>query len=172
MNPIVIPTKEQVPEGSQKYFDYFMNRLGMMPNLYAVMAYSEPGISSYLQLQKREQVLNRREHEIVNLIVSAMHRAEYCMETHAMIARLNGLDEGQISEIKEGSASFDEKLHTLARLVRSIVLNRTRVEEGVLEDFFGAGYELAHLFDVAIAIADSTIANIVANAMNVPTDRV
>jgi len=170
MTPIIIPTKEQAPKESRKYFDYFNVKLGMMPNLYAIMAYFEPGLSSYLQLQRRERVLSRQEYEIVSLVVSAMHKAEYCLETHAMIARLNGLDDDQIREIRSGTAGFDPKLNVLAKLAHSIVLNKTRGDEKILEEFFAAGYTLPHLFDVVMAIADNVISNIISNMMHVPAD--
>src|ERR1700722_4275227 len=145
MSPITVPTKEQVPTESRKYFDYFKTRLGMVPNLYAVMAYSEPGISSYMQLQNRKRILNRRETEIVSLIVSAIHGSDYCLETHSMIAKLNGLNDMEISEVKGGTAAFDGKLNALARLVHSILLNRTRAEEVAIDEFYQAGYGFPHL---------------------------
>jgi len=172
MSPITIPTKEQVPPESRKYFDYFIARLGMMPNLYAVLAYSESGISTYLQLQKRERILNRRESEIVSLVVSAMHGSGYCLETHTMIAKLNGLSEVQIMEVMEGSAGFDHKLNALAHLVHSALLNKTRVDPAALEGFFEAGYGLPHLLDVAMTIADNVISNLVSNTLHLPADKI
>ncbi len=171
MSPIIVPTKEQVPPENRKYFDYFIANLGMMPNLYAVLAYSESGISTYLQLQKRKRILNRRESEIVSLVVSAMHGSDYCLETHTMIAKLNGLSDVQIMEVKEGTAGFDYKLNALAHLVHSTLLNKTRVDQTALDKFFEAGYGLSHLLDVVITIADNIIANIVSNTLHLPADK-
>jgi AhpD family alkylhydroperoxidase len=170
MSPITIPTKEQVPPESRKYFDYFIANLGMMPNLYAVLAYSEAGISTYMQLQKRKRILNRRESEVVALVVSAMHESNYCLGTHTMIAKLNGFSDMQIMEVKEGTAGFDRKLNALAHLVHSTLLNKTRVDQIALDNFFEAGYGLPHLLDVAMTIADNVIANIVSNTLRLPAD--
>ncbi|HTI92766.1 MAG TPA: carboxymuconolactone decarboxylase family protein [Puia sp.] len=171
MSPIKIPTKEQVPPESRKYFDYFIANLGMMPNLYAVLAYSEAGISTYMQLQKRKRILNLRESEIVGLVVSAMHESNYCLETHAMIAKLNGFSDAQIREVKQGKAGFDHKLDVLAHLVHSTLLNKTRVDQATLDAFFEAGYGLPHLLDVAMTIADNVISNIVSNTLHLPADQ-
>lgn len=171
MSPIKIPTKEQVPPESRKYFDYFIANLGMMPNLYAVLAYSEVGIATYMQLQKRKRILNRRESEIVGLVVSALHDSNYCLETHTMIAKLNGFNDVQIMEVKEGTAGFDHKLNALAHLVHSTLLNKTRVDQRALDEFFEAGYGLPHLLDVAMTIADNVIANIVSNTLHLPADK-
>jgi len=171
MSPITVPTKEQVPPESRKYFDYFNTNLGVMPNLYAVLAYSESAISTYLQLQKRKRILNGRESEIVSLVVSAMHRSDYCLETHTMIAKLNDLSDLQIMEVKEGTAGFDDKLNALARLVHSTILNKTRVDQKALDEFFQAGYGLTHLLDVTMTIADNIISNIVSNTLHLPADK-
>jgi AhpD family alkylhydroperoxidase len=121
-------------------------------------------------LQKRQRLLSRQEYEVVSLVVSAMHEAGYCLETHTMIARLNGMDDDQISEIRSGTAHFDKKLDVLARLVHSIITNHSRAEEAILNEFFALGYRLPHLLDVAMAIGDNVISNIISNTMNVPAD--
>jgi hypothetical protein len=71
-----------------------------MPNLYAMLAYSEQGLVSYLQLQSRKQLLSKRESVIISLVVGAIHQSDYCMGIQAMIARLNGFDDEQIREVK------------------------------------------------------------------------
>jgi AhpD family alkylhydroperoxidase len=169
-DPTKVPTREDVPPESRGYFDYFLRRLGMMPNLYAVMAFYEPGISSYLRLQQRKKVLNRQESEAIGLVVSAAHKADYCLANHVMIARLNGLDDTQIAEIRGGAAPFDAKLDALVRLVLNIMSNNTKADAQVVQDFYAAGYEFEHLVDVVITIADNVISNIVSNILELPAD--
>jgi len=165
-----VPTKEDVPAESRGYFDYFVDRLGMMPNLYAVMAFYEPGISAYLRLQQRKRVLTRQETEVVSLVVSAIHAADYCLANHSMIARLNGLTEVQIAEIRAGNATFDPKLDALAGLVQNILSKRTQADPAVIQKFYEAGYEFRHLVDVVITIADNVISNTVSNILDLPPD--
>ena len=170
MTPTTVPTKEQAPPGSRKYFDYFANRLGKMPNLYAVMAFSEHGLETYLQLQRRKRLLNRQETEIIGLVISAGHEADYCVSNHSMIAKLNGLDDLQIREVCAGTAGFDPKLDVLARLAQNIFLTRAKPDPRLVQEFFDAGYTVAHLLDVAITIGDNVISNIISNTMHIPAD--
>jgi AhpD family alkylhydroperoxidase len=168
--PITIPTKAQVPAESRKYFDYFLVRLGMMPNLYAVMAWSEPGLTSYLQFQKRKTSLTRRETIVISLVVSATHRAGYCLGNYTMIAKLNGLDDEQITEICAGTARFDPRLDALARLVHNLLANHTKADEDLIRQFFCVGFQPAHLFDVAMTIGDNMISNTISNTLTLPAD--
>lgn len=168
--PTKVPKKEDAPPESQRYFDYFISRLGMMPNLYAVMASHEPSLSAYLQLQQRKRLLTRQETEVVSLVVSAMHEADYCLAHHAMIARLNGLTDFQMAEIRAGTAAFDEKLGALARLVYNILSKKAKPDEAIVENFYRVGYEFGHLMDVVITIAENVISNIVSNTLRLPAD--
>jgi len=165
-----VPTKEDVPPESRAYFDYFVDRLGMMPNLYAVLAFYEPGISAYLRLQQRKRLLTRQETEVISLVVSAIHEADYCLTNHTMIARLNGLDDAQIAEVRTGIATFDPKLDALVRLVHNILSNKAKADATVIHAFYQSGYEFCHLVDVVITIADNVISNIVSNILELPAD--
>jgi AhpD family alkylhydroperoxidase len=139
MNSIVqtftIPTRKDVSANNKKYFDHFNERLGMMPNLFAVMAFSEYALESYFQFYSRKHDLNRQEIEIIGLIVATIYECSYCQERHYMAARLNDLNKEDIEEIKQGNATFQPRLHALTRLTHSIVTNRGNVESQLLDDF-------------------------------------
>jgi len=165
-----IPKKEDVSVHSKKYFDYFKERLGTMPNLFAVFAYSDYALESYFHLHSRKHHLNRQEIEVISLIVATIFECAYCQERHKMAARLNDFSEEQIHEITHGSASFHPQLNALTRLVYRIAANRGNVENYLLSDFFAVGYTTAHLVDVLLSIGENTIANMVCNTMNVPPD--
>jgi len=170
MHTFSIPTKEDVSPLNKKYFDYFNDKLGMMPNLYAILAYSETGLDSYIQLQSRKQLLTVEEKEVISLVVAAMNESVYCLESHTMIARLNGFNEQQIAEIKSGKASFHAKYDALARITHSMVLNKCKPEECTLDYFFTMGYTDVHLLDVILCIGANMISNMLTRTMNVQPD--
>ena len=43
-----VPTREEVSTGNQVLFDQQKSALGMVPNLYATMAYSDTALGNYL----------------------------------------------------------------------------------------------------------------------------
>lgn len=165
-----VPTKKDASANNKKYFDYFNERLGMMPNLFAVLAYSEYALESYFHLYSRKHDLNRQEVEIIGLIVASVYDCNYCQERHYMAARLNDLNKEQIEEIKQGNAFFQPRLHALTRLVHGIVTNHGNVESYLLNDFFAVGYTKAHLIDVLISIGENTISNIICKTIGLPSD--
>lgn len=170
MHTFCIPKKEDVSPLNKKYFDYFNDKLGIMPNLYAILAYSDTGLETYVQLQSRKQLLTIEEKEVISLVVGAFNESAYCLQSHAMIARLNGFSEQQIAEIKTGTAAFDPKYDTLARLTYSMVLNRCKPEDSTLDQFFSMGYTNSHLVDVVLCIGANMISNMLTRTMDVPLD--
>jgi AhpD family alkylhydroperoxidase len=170
MNNFILPNKDEVSLGSRKYFDFFQERLGMMPNLYAMMTYAEQALESYIQLQNRKQKLTLKEREVVSLVVAAVSGSAYCLESHTMIAHLNGFTEEQIIEIKAGTAAFDHRLDALARLTHGIAVTRGKPDERLLDAFFSAGYTTGHLVDLIVSIGDNTISNLLCQVMQVPPD--
>ncbi|HEX9513046.1 MAG TPA: carboxymuconolactone decarboxylase family protein [Puia sp.] len=170
MNTFILPNRNQVSSGNKKYFDFFNDRLGMMPNIYAMMAYADQALESYIQLQNRKQKLNLQEWEVVGLVVAAVNGSAYCLESHTMIAYLNGLTEEQVTEIKGGTAGFDPRIDALARITHDIVISRGRPDEALLEAFFSAGYTIGHLVDLIVSIGNNTISNLLCQVMQVPPD--
>lgn len=51
MENFIVPKKEEVSEKNQQLFVNLNKALGFVPNLYAIMAYSEHGLARYLTFQ-------------------------------------------------------------------------------------------------------------------------
>lgn len=170
MTVINVPHIEEVSPENRKYFDFFMDRIGLVPNLYAMMSYAQQALDSYLRLQNRKQELKHREREAIGLVVAAFHGSTYCLESHTRIARLNDLTDQQVKEIADGTAVFDARLDPLVRLTYGIVLTKGKPDPVLLENFFQAGYTPAHLVDLVLCIGDNTIANLLSKVMMVPPD--
>lgn len=166
----ILPNRDEVSPVNRKYFDFFYERLGMMPNLYAMMTYADQALESYIRLQNRKQCLNLKEREVVSLVMAAVNGSAYCLETHTMIAHLNGFTEEQVAEIKGGTASFDNRLHALAQITHGIAVTRGKPDERLLDAFFSAGYTNGHLVDLIVSIGDNTISNLLCQVMQVPPD--
>jgi AhpD family alkylhydroperoxidase len=170
MTKFTVPLREDVSTGNQAIFDKLKSTLGFVPNLYATMAYSETGLGNYLQFQTGKTSLSNKEKEVVNLVASEVNGCRYCQSAHTMVGKMNGLTDGQILEIRGGSASFDSKLDALARLTKEITATKGQPGSGTLDNFFAAGYTKGSLVDVIIAIADKVVMNYLHKITDVPID--
>ena len=165
-----VPTREEVSESNQQIFDQLKKAVGFVPNLYATYAYNDTALADYLALQNRKSTLKAKEREVINLVVSEVNDCRYCQSAHTALGKMNGFTEEQILEIRGGSASFDNKIDALARLVKDAVIQRGKPSVELVDAFFEAGYTKAQLVDVILVIGDKTISNFLHGITQIPID--
>ena len=170
MKTVSVPTYEQVSPANQALFDSLKKVLGFVPNLYATFAHSDTALGTYLTLQNAKSSLSPKARELINLVVSQVNGCQYCLAAHSVVGKMVGFSEDQILEIRRGSAGFDPRLDALARLVRSIALERGHADPALLQTFFDAGWAEANLVDAMLVIGDKTVSNYLHSTTRIPVD--
>lgn len=169
MSAFNIPTRAEVSPASQSAFDMLQKALGMVPNLYAAIAYSENGLPKYLAYQGGKTSLTNKEKEAVNLVVSQVNECKYCLSAHTVLGKMNGFSDEEIIRIRKGGSS-DAKLNALALLTKDITENKGRVAAANLDAFFNAGYNKGNLVDVILQVSDKVAMNYLHNLTEVDID--
>lgn len=170
MKNFPIPTREEVTPANQVIFDNLKKMAGRVPNLFAVFAHSDHALGTYMNFQNARTSVKAKEREVINLVVSQYNRCEYCLAAHTALAKMNGFSDEQVLEIRKAEISFDPKLGALAKLVKSIVENKGHAPEGIIDDFYKAGYTHGTLMETILVIGDKIISNYVYALTNVPVD--
>jgi AhpD family alkylhydroperoxidase len=169
MQSFEVPTREDVSPANQALFDNLKNALGFVPNLYATIAYSDNGLNKYLAFQGAKTSLSNREKEAVNLVVSEVNHCRYCQSAHTVLGKMNGFSEEEILNIRSGHSS-NAKLDTLVQLAKAITENKGKIDTGVLQAFYDAGYNKGNLVDVILQISDKIAMNYLHNLTEIPID--
>jgi AhpD family alkylhydroperoxidase len=170
MKTYAVPTREQVSENNKTIFDNLNKAIGMVPNLYATMAYSENALGNYVTFQSGKTSLRAKEKEAVNLVVSQVNDCIYCLSAHTAIGKMQGFTDAQIIGIRKGGASFDAKLDALVKLAKNITETRGKADNTLVDNFFAAGYNEGSLVDLVMLVGDKTIMNYLHNLTEVPVD--
>lgn len=170
MKTFAVPTREQVSENNKVIFDNLNKAIGMVPNLYATLAYSDNALANYVGFQSGKTSLRAKEKEAVNLIVSQVNDCIYCLSAHTAIGKMNGFTDDQIIEMRKGGASFDVKLDALVKLAKNITETKGKADSTLIDAFFAAGYNEGSLADLIVLIGDKTIMNYLHNLTEVPVD--
>jgi AhpD family alkylhydroperoxidase len=170
MKTFAVPTREQVSENNKAIFDNLNKAIGMVPNLYATMAWSENALGNYVTFQGGKTSLRGKEKEAVNLIVSQVNDCSYCLSAHTAIGKMHGFTDEQIMEIRTGGTSFDAKLDALVKLAKNITQTRGKADSALVDNFFAAGYNEGSLVDLIMLVGDKTIMNYLHNLTKVPVD--
>ncbi|QHS63427.1 carboxymuconolactone decarboxylase family protein [Chitinophaga agri] len=164
-----VPTREQIYPGNEAAFDTLHKRLGMVPNLYATIAYSENGLNKYLAFQTAKTSLYNREREVVNLVMAQVNGCRYCQSVYTALGRKNGIPEEELIAIRMGSSSHP-RLHALAALTKEIAENKGRASAECLNRFFEAGYDKGNLVDLILQISDNIAMNYLYNLTQIEID--
>jgi AhpD family alkylhydroperoxidase len=170
MPAFTVPARDFVSPANQGLFDALQKQLGFVPNLYATLAHSEHALGSYLALQSAKSSINAKAREVVNLVVSQVNQCEYCLAAHTALGKMNGFTDAQILEIRSGRAGFDARLDALARLTKSIAVNRGHADQALVEAFLAAGWTAGNLVDAIVTIGDKTVTNYLHAVTKVPVD--
>lgn len=170
MTPFSVPTSTEVSANNQAIFEKLQKGLGFVPNLYAAIAYSDTGLENYLNFQNAKTSLNKKEKEVINLVVSQENGCRYCQSAHTVLGKMNGFTDEQILDIRSGIAPFDPKLDALARFTLAVTASKGRVSAETLDAFFAAGYNNGSVVDVILAVADKIVMNYLHNLTQVPID--
>lgn len=159
MKKFSVPQRGEVSANNQVIFDTLKNGLGMVPNLYAVMAHSETALGNYLAFQNAKTSFSNKEKQGINLVVSQVNECVYCQAAHTLLGTMNGLTEEQTIEIRKGTASFDKKLDALVKLAKEVTTKKGFIQESVLNQFFEVGYTQGQVVELVMLVAEKIAMN-------------
>jgi AhpD family alkylhydroperoxidase len=165
-----VPSRKEVSANNQEIFDNLQKGLGMVPNLYAVMAHSETALGNYLAFQNAKTSFSNKEKQAVNLVVSQVNECVYCQSAHTLLGTMNGLTEDQTIEIRKGNASFDDKLNSLVVLAKEITAKKGFASSETIDAFIKAGYNEGQVIELVFLVAEKTAMNYVQAITKVVND--
>ena len=166
----MVPTREEVSAKNKDLFDRLKKAVGFTPNVYAIMAYSDTALDSYLKFENAPNSFSKKETELVKLVVSQANDCQYCLSAHTLFGNMNGFSDDQMLEIRSGAASFNGKLHALADLTKEITETRGKVRDKAVQNFFDAGYTKGSLIELVQLVAVMVVTNYLNNITKIPID--
>lgn len=163
---------ESAPEASQSLLQGAKEQMGMVPNLFAVMAESPQLLEAYQTIDGLFQKagFNSNELTVVWQTINVFHHCHYCVPAHTAIAKTMGADDDITPSIKAGEALEDEKLEALRQFTTSMVEHRGDVDDDTVAAFLSAGYEQRHVLAVVLGIAHKTMSNYTNHLAETPID--
>lgn len=151
-NLLKVPPKEGLQPESVEALKVVRSKLGFIPRVYQVYAYSPKGLKRFINFNNGASSLSYKEIELVNLYLSEFKQAQACLSTHSAAATSLGYSEAEILAIRRGEVNFDPRLKALSGLCKAICQDRLDQTE-CLQNFFEAGYSAENLIDLVLAIS-------------------
>jgi alkylhydroperoxidase family enzyme len=92
------------------------------------------------------------------------------MAAHSAFAAAAGGPEELVASLRSGEALPDARLHALCAFTLAVLRRRGHLDDGDLEVFLAAGFSVEQALEAVTQIADTSMANHVANVAGTPVD--
>jgi uncharacterized peroxidase-related enzyme len=156
-------TVDAAPASTHASLNSVGKQLGVVPNLFRVVANSPAALTGYLQLSaaSAQGGLDAATRERIALVVAELNGCGYCLSAHTYLGRnVAKLDDAEITANRNG-ASNDPKADAAVRFAAAVVRQRGHVGDEQLQAVQSAGYSDAQVLDILLAVALNTFTNYV-----------
>lgn len=162
-SPLEPRSVETAPGDAAGILASVQKSMGMVPNMYAVMANSPGLLATYqdgYQRFRSGSEFTPAEQEVVFLTISRFNECEYCMAVHSFVADTRSGTPVEITDaIREDRAITDPRMAALAGMTRALLQTRGNPTEADATTFRTAGFTDVQVLELILAIAIKTISN-------------
>jgi uncharacterized peroxidase-related enzyme len=154
---------EASPAASQPLLEGVHKQLGLVPNLFRLVANSPAALEGYLGLSGAlaKGKLDGKTRERIALAVAEFNGCDYCLSAHTYLGKnLAKLDDAEMMKNREGG-STDAKAAAAVRFATQIVRARGHVTDAELVAVRAAGYGPDEVIEIVLHVALNTLTNYV-----------
>lgn len=149
-------------------------KLGMVPNMYGVMANSPGLLDTYIhgyEVFRASSGFTPVEQEVVLLAISRENGCTYCVAAHSFIAdKMSGVPEDVTNAIRDGRPIQDARLAALHDFTRTMVVKRGLPSTADVSAFLATGFSERQILEIVLAISVKILSNYANHLFHTPVD--
>jgi len=164
MPRLTIPARDDVPADSKPILDAVQSQLGVVPNMFRLIASSPAALKGYTANNAAlAKALDVKTRERIALAVAQVNGCDYCLSAHSYL----GLNMAKISNeeiaLNRMGRSTDQKADAAIRFAVTVVRDRGQVATADIEAVREAGFSDGQIVEIIAVAAE----NIFTNLLNV-----
>jgi uncharacterized peroxidase-related enzyme len=151
------------PTAAQPLLEAVHRQLGLVPNMFRVIANSPAALEGFLGLSGAlaKGKIDAKTRERIALAVAEANGCDYCLSAHTYLGKnLAKLEEAELAANRRG-ASTDEKADPAVRFAAQVVRARGQVTDADVQGLKAAGYDDAQVIEIVLHVALNTLTNYV-----------
>lgn len=162
MPRINVPAREATPAASKPLLDAVEKQLGVVPNLFRLVAPSPADLQGFLGLNGAlGKVLDVKTRERIALAVAQINGCDYCLSAHTYLGlNLAKIDGAEIALNRKG-ASSDAKANAAVAFAAKVTEARGAVSDADLQAVKAAGFTDAQIVEIVAVVAENVFTNFV-----------
>jgi uncharacterized peroxidase-related enzyme len=157
---IAVPSIDNAPEASKPTLDAVHKSLGMVPNLFRLIARSPTVLNGFAGFSGAlAKTLDVKTRERIALAVAQVNGCDYCLSAHTYL----GLNLAKISPeeiaLNRKGGSGDKKANAAVQFAAKVTQERGHVAEADIAAVRDAGYNDAQIVEIVALVAENTFTN-------------
>jgi uncharacterized peroxidase-related enzyme len=161
MSRVSTPTLESVPGASRPLLDGVHKKLGLVPNMFRVIALSPAALEGFLGLNGAlSRTLDVRTRERIAIALAERSGCDYCLSAHTYLGlNLAKITAEDATLAREGS-STDAKAAAAVRFAVQVVKTRGGVGDADIAAVKAAGFGEAQIVEIIGLVAENVFTNL------------
>ena len=171
MSRLVIPSCNDAPTASQPILDAVQAQLGVVPNLFRLIAQSPAALGGYAAFSGAlSKTLDLKTRERIALAVAQVNGCDYCLSAHSYLAaNLAKLSPAEIALNRQG-ASGDPKADAAVSFAANVTSKRGHVGDTDIADVRRAGFTDGQIVEIIALVAENCFTNFLNEAAQTDID--
>jgi uncharacterized peroxidase-related enzyme len=165
MSRLAVPARDDVPEASKPILDAVRKQLGVVPNMFRLIAQSPSALQGFTANNGAlTKTLDVKTRERIALAVAQVNGCDYCLSAHSYYLGLNlaKISPEEVALNRKGE-SGDAKADAAVRFAAKVVRERGHITEADIKAVRDAGFSDGQIVEILAVTAE----NIFTNLLNV-----
>ena len=160
MSRVAVPSLDNAPEASKPVLDAVHKQLGVVPNLFRLIANSPSVLGGYVGFSGAlNKTLDVKTRERIALAVAQVNACDYCLSAHTYLAtNLAKMSPEEIALNRKG-ASGDQKANAAVSFAAKVTQARGHVSDADLAEVRAAGFNDAQIVEIVALVAENCFTN-------------
>lgn len=156
---------------SRAILDRTRKDMGMLPNVYRVLAHSDAALASYDTMARALDagVLPKRLREQIALMTAKSNGCDYCLAAHRVAGRMAKLSHVEIEDAEAGRAT-DAREFAALRLARELLFQRGDASDATIDHARAHGFGDAEIVEIGAHVAMNIFTNSINRMARTPID--
>lgn len=171
MSRISLTARDAAPAAAQPLLDAVEKQLGVVPNLYRLLALSPAVLQGALGLSGAlAKTLNVKTRERIALAVAQINGCDYCLSAHTYLGlNLAKIDAEEIALNRRGGSS-DPTANAAVAFAAAVTHARGQVTDADLAAVRAAGFTDAQIVEIVGVVAENVFTNFLNNVAGTEID--
>ena len=171
MPRLIVPAREAVPAASTPLLDAVEKQLGVVPNLFRLVATSPAALEGLLSLSGAlAKTLDIATRERIAIATAEVNGCDYCLSAHTYLGlNVAKLDAAEVALNRKGR-SHDAKADAVVAFAAKVARQRGKVGDTDIAAVKLAGFSEAQVIEIVASVALNMLTNFINNVAETEID--